>query len=165
MFIAMNRFRVKRGAEGPFEKVWLGRDSYLDRVPGFVAFHLLKGPEAEDHTLYASHTVWKSKAAFEAWTKSEEFRAAHARRQRCDRATLSGASQIRGLRGTTDGNSQGGGCVTRFRPLRLASAIARSSSRVDIKHDRNCNFSAEQNDHHNQGRGPASPLSKQKSAT
>ena len=41
--------------------------------------HLLKGPEAEDHTLYASHTVWQSKAAFEAWTKLEEFRAAHAR--------------------------------------------------------------------------------------
>ena len=36
-------------------------------------------PEAEDHTLYSSHTVWQSKAAFEAWTKSEEFRAAHAR--------------------------------------------------------------------------------------
>jgi heme-degrading monooxygenase HmoA len=79
MFIAMNRFRVQRGAEGAFEKVWVSRDSYLDRVPGFVEFHLLKGPEAEDHTLYASHTVWKSKADFEAWTKSEEFRAAHAR--------------------------------------------------------------------------------------
>src|SRR5271155_4576957 len=79
MFIAMNRFRVKRGAEAAFEKVWLNRDSYLDRVPGFVEFHLLKGPEAEDHTLYASHTVWQSKAAFEGWTKSEEFRAAHAR--------------------------------------------------------------------------------------
>ena len=26
---------------------------YLDRVPGFVEFHLLKGPEGEDHTLYA----------------------------------------------------------------------------------------------------------------
>jgi heme-degrading monooxygenase HmoA len=38
-----------------------------------------KGPEAEDHTLYASHPMWQSKAAFEAWTKSEEFRAAHAR--------------------------------------------------------------------------------------
>jgi len=76
MFIAMNRFRVKRGAEEAFEKVWLSRDSYLDRVPGFVEFHLLKGPEAEDHTLYSSHTVWQSKAAFEAWTKSEEFRAA-----------------------------------------------------------------------------------------
>jgi hypothetical protein len=32
-------------------------DSHLDEVPGFVEFHLLKGPEAEDHTLYASHTV------------------------------------------------------------------------------------------------------------
>ena len=61
MFIAMNRFRVKRGAEGAFEKVWVSRDSYLDRVPGFVEFHLLKGPEAEDHTLYASHTVWRAK--------------------------------------------------------------------------------------------------------
>src|ERR1700760_2147889 len=79
MFIAMNRFRVKRGAEGVFEKVWLSRDSYLDQVPGFVEFHLLKGPEGEDHTLYASHTVWANHAAFEAWTKSEAFRAAHAR--------------------------------------------------------------------------------------
>ena len=77
MFIAMNRFRVKRGAEDAFEKVWLNRDSYLERVSGFVEFHLLKGPETEDHTLYASHTVWQSEAAFEAWTKSEEFRAAH----------------------------------------------------------------------------------------
>jgi heme-degrading monooxygenase HmoA len=55
MFIAMNRFRVKKGSEVAFEKVWLGRDSYLDRIPGFLEFHLLKGPEAEDHTLYSSH--------------------------------------------------------------------------------------------------------------
>ena len=79
MFIAMNRFQVKKGSEGAFEQVWLSRDSYLDRMPGFVEFHLLKGPEAEDHTLYSSHTVWQSKAAFEAWTRSEEFRIAHAR--------------------------------------------------------------------------------------
>jgi len=79
MFIAMNRFKVKKGSEEAFENVWLGRDSYLDRMPGFVEFHLLRGPEAEDHTLYSSHTVWESKAMFEAWTKSEEFRAAHAR--------------------------------------------------------------------------------------
>ena len=79
MFIAMNRFRVKRGSEDAFEKVWFTRESYLDRMAGFVEFHLLKGPEAEDHTLYATHTVWQSKADFEAWTKSDEFRAAHAR--------------------------------------------------------------------------------------
>lgn len=79
MFIAMNRFKVKKGSEESFEKVWRTRDSYLDRMQGFVEFHLLRGPEAEDHTLFASHTIWQSKAAFEAWTKSEEFRAAHAR--------------------------------------------------------------------------------------
>jgi len=79
MFIAMNRFQVVKGREADFENVWSSRESYLDRMAGFVEFHLLKGPELEDHTLYASHTVWQSKAAFEAWTKSEEFRAAHAR--------------------------------------------------------------------------------------
>jgi heme-degrading monooxygenase HmoA len=79
MFIAMNRFRVAKGSEAAFEQVWLSRDSHLDKVPGFVEFHLLKGPEAEDHTLYASHTIWESRAVFEAWTRSEAFRAAHSR--------------------------------------------------------------------------------------
>ena len=65
MFIAMNRFRVKKGSEEAFEKVWLTRETHLDRVPGFVEFHLLKGPDGEDHTLYASHTIWQSKSAFE----------------------------------------------------------------------------------------------------
>jgi heme-degrading monooxygenase HmoA len=79
VFIAMNRFRVAKGSEEAFEQVWLSRDSHLDKVPGFVEFHLLKGPEAEDHTLYASHTVWEKRATFEAWTRSDAFRAAHSR--------------------------------------------------------------------------------------
>ena len=77
MYIAMNRFSVVKGSEAAFEGMWLGRESYLDRAPGFVEFHLLKGPEREDHVLYASHTVWRSYADFEAWTRSEAFRAAH----------------------------------------------------------------------------------------
>ena len=36
MFIAMNRFRVKKGSEEAFEKVWLSRDTQLAKVPGFV---------------------------------------------------------------------------------------------------------------------------------
>jgi heme-degrading monooxygenase HmoA len=79
MFIAMNRFRVAKGSETAFEQVWMSRDSHLEKVPGFVEFHLLKGPEAEDHRLYASHTIWESRATFEAWTRSEAFRAAHNR--------------------------------------------------------------------------------------
>jgi heme-degrading monooxygenase HmoA len=77
MFIAMNRFRVRKGSEQAFEQVWLSRDTHLQEVPGFVEFHLLKGAEGDDHTLYASHTIWQSRAAFEAWTRSEAFRAAH----------------------------------------------------------------------------------------
>ena len=79
MFIAMNRFRVRKGSEDAFEQVWLTRDTHLEKVPGFVEFRLLKGPQTEDYTLYASHSTWRSRAAFEAWTKSEAFRAAHAR--------------------------------------------------------------------------------------
>lgn len=77
MFIAMNRFQVARGQEQAFEELWASRDSFLAGVPGFVEFHLLRGPEAEDHTLFASHTIWASRSDFEAWTRSEAFRQAH----------------------------------------------------------------------------------------
>ncbi len=78
MFLAMNRFQIARGFEEGFEKIWRERESFLEEVPGFVSFALLKGGEFEDHTLYASHSVWASRAAFEAWTESENFRKAHA---------------------------------------------------------------------------------------
>lgn len=77
MFIAMNRFRVALGSETDFEQVWLSREVLLREVPGFEVFHLLRGPEHDDHVLYASHTIWNSKAAFEAWTRSDAFRQAH----------------------------------------------------------------------------------------
>ena len=78
MFIAMNRFSVKPGAEDAFETVWRTRESHLETVPGFLGFHLLRGPSADDHTLYATHTSWASRGAFEDWTRSEAFRKAHA---------------------------------------------------------------------------------------
>ena len=78
MFLAMNRFKIALGYEEGFEKVWKERDSYLDEVDGFVSFNLMKGVVTEDYVWYASHSVWQSKDAFEAWTKSEHFRKAHA---------------------------------------------------------------------------------------
>ncbi|MEM0953400.1 MAG: antibiotic biosynthesis monooxygenase [Pseudomonadota bacterium] len=78
MFIAMNRFKIAHGAEEGFERVWRERDSFLKEVPGFQSFALLKGPETEDHVLYASHSVWESQDAFKAWTESDHFRKAHA---------------------------------------------------------------------------------------
>lgn len=79
MFIAMNRFMVIKDSAEDFERVWLGRESQLDEMDGFVEFRLLRGPEAEDYILYASHTIWRSRAQFEAWTRSEQFRKAHGR--------------------------------------------------------------------------------------
>ena len=78
MFIAMNRFKIAPGSCDGFERVWRERESYLSDVPGFRSFHLLRGTVTEDHVLYASHTVWESRADFDAWTHSEHFRKAHA---------------------------------------------------------------------------------------
>ncbi len=78
MFLAMNRFEIALGFEEGFEKIWRERDSFLSEVPGFKQFNLLKGPVRDDHVLYASHSVWESKAAFDAWTQSDAFRKAHA---------------------------------------------------------------------------------------
>lgn len=74
LFITMNHFQVDpaRGAE--FEKVWRERESHLAAVPGFVRFALLRGDEPG---AYVSHASWESRAAFDAWTRSEPFRKAH----------------------------------------------------------------------------------------
>lgn len=78
MFIAMNRFKITPGFEEGFERVWRERESFLSEVPGFKSFSLLKGPIKEDHVLYASHSIWESREAFQAWTESQNFRKAHA---------------------------------------------------------------------------------------
>src|SRR5262245_14901519 len=94
----MNRFRIALGAEETFEKLWRERDSYLDGVPGFREFHLLRGPSNEECTLYASHTVWASREAFEAWTESESFRKAH-QQARAPAGTYLGQPNYAGFEG------------------------------------------------------------------
>jgi heme-degrading monooxygenase HmoA len=78
MFIAMNRFKIAKGREPEFTDIWRRRETYLDSVPGFKEFHLLQGPTTDEYTLFASHSVWSSRTAFEDWTRSEAFRKAHA---------------------------------------------------------------------------------------
>jgi heme-degrading monooxygenase HmoA len=77
MFIAMNRFRVVKGSEAEFEAIWTSRRTRLDEMPGFLAFRLLRGPQKDDHTLYASHSSWASRDDFLNWTRSEQFRDSH----------------------------------------------------------------------------------------
>ena len=44
---------------------------------GFCEFQLVRAHQEDDYTLYASHSIWDSRQAFENWTKSEAFRTAH----------------------------------------------------------------------------------------
>ena len=46
----------------------------LSQEPGFKKFALLKGPVTDAYVLYASHSVWECKGAFEYWTNSGSFR-------------------------------------------------------------------------------------------
>lgn len=96
MFIAMNRFRIARGREEVFEEMWRARDSHLDQVEGFREFHLLRGPSDDEATLFASHVVWDSRDAFQAWTESDAFRKAHAQ-ARAPEGTYLGPPQFEGF--------------------------------------------------------------------
>jgi heme-degrading monooxygenase HmoA len=96
MYIAMNRFRIALGREGDFETLWRDRERHLDDVPGFREFQLLRGPQDESCTLYASHTVWDSEQAFLDWTRSDAFKQAHAQ-ARAPRGTYLGHPQFEGF--------------------------------------------------------------------
>ncbi len=89
MFIAMNHFKVANGKEDEFERTWRERQSYLDGVPGFVEFALLKADAAGE---YISHSTWESRAAFVDWTNSEAFTQAH--RQSSMMGVLEGAPHV-----------------------------------------------------------------------
>lgn len=89
MFVAMNRFSVNPGKETAFEDQWRGRETFLDGVPGFVQFALLKSDEVGG---YISHTVWKDRQSFIDWTQSEAFAKGH--RQGSLAGVLQGAPEI-----------------------------------------------------------------------
>ena len=77
MFLAMNRFKITPGFEPGFEKTWQERNSVLSEIPGFKRFALLKGPVTNAYVLYASHSVWECKGAFEYWKNSANFSETH----------------------------------------------------------------------------------------
>jgi heme-degrading monooxygenase HmoA len=80
MFVAMNRFQINAGREADFEERWRSRESYLNQVPGFVEFSLLRNgaPNDDQTTEYISHSTWRSRADFDNWTNSESFTRGHA---------------------------------------------------------------------------------------
>ena len=94
-YVAMNRFRVSSGRQEEFETAWRDRETYLDEVEGIQGFALLRGAPAGGVTIYVSHSVWVSRAAFEAWTRSDAFAKAH-REARLPQGVLLGHPEFDG---------------------------------------------------------------------
>ena len=86
-----NRIPVAKGHENDFEDRFKRRVHLVDQSPGFirnevhrprpVKFSKEAGgfvPDKEKQGYYEVKTWWRSFADFEAWTKSDAFRQAHA---------------------------------------------------------------------------------------
>lgn len=74
MLMVMNRIAVAKGREQEFEKTFTERDRAVDHMPGFIDMQVLRPAEGN---LYVVLTRWKSREAFDAWTRSEAFISAH----------------------------------------------------------------------------------------
>jgi len=95
MFIAMNRFKVKSGSEEAFEKVWLGRETYLDGMPGFMEFHLAQGAGGRElHALFVAHRVGEQSRVPGVDDIRGVPKGACSRWKRDNRLALSGTSEV-----------------------------------------------------------------------
>lgn len=74
MIVVMNRITVTEGREADFEKTFTERDRAVDLMSGFIDLQVLRPTEGRT---YVVMTRWKSREAFDEWTQSEAFVAAH----------------------------------------------------------------------------------------
>ena len=75
MYIVMNRVMVKEPYRAEFIERFKKRKGQIDLQPGFVRMQVLEPEKAG--TPFVVLTEWESKAAFEQWVGSEDFREAH----------------------------------------------------------------------------------------
>ena len=92
MISVMNRIPVNPNHAVAFEKRFSDRAALVDGMDGFVAFRLMRPINPEDP--YIVMTFWESKAHFEAWTQSAEFKEGHARAGRLPQEAFLGHPKI-----------------------------------------------------------------------
>jgi len=86
-FVACNQFFVPPSNAVEFEQRWADRTTKLKECEGFVSFDLLRrdvkakghgiAPMGEEEPTYMSCTIWKDRAAFNAWKNGNAFKEAH----------------------------------------------------------------------------------------
>lgn len=75
MVTVANRIFVRPERAAAFEERFLHRPRQVEHQPGFIASHLLRPTrEGEPYVVLA---FWESRAAFEAWRTSPDFKHGH----------------------------------------------------------------------------------------
>ena len=92
MFTVMNRIPVKPEYAEQFEERFRNRAGLVDSMPGFIRNEVLR--PAQEGKPYIVLTYWQSKADFERWTESDEFKQGHARSGSLPREAFAGRNEL-----------------------------------------------------------------------
>ena len=76
MYIVTNRVPVAPDWRTAFEERFRQRAGQVEQQPGFVRMEVMR--PAGEGLPYLVQTAWQDRAAFDAWLKSDDFKAAHA---------------------------------------------------------------------------------------
>lgn len=92
MITVCNRIPVHPDHAAAFEARFQERLGLVDKMPGFVAYRLLR-PSKPEHP-YVVLTFWESEEQFRAWTSSPEFREQHRSERTLSSEAFTGPVQL-----------------------------------------------------------------------
>ncbi len=92
MFVVCNRIAINPDHTQAFEERFRTRAGLVDTMPGFVSFQLMRPTKADDS--YMVMVTWESKADYQAWMKSQQFKDGHARTGTLPEGTFLGPQSI-----------------------------------------------------------------------
>ncbi|MBO8140612.1 MAG: antibiotic biosynthesis monooxygenase [Firmicutes bacterium] len=92
MYVVMNRIPVQPEFAQAFEERFRSRAGEVDKMPGFIRNLVLRPDRPEDP--YVVLTMWESREAFEAWTRSDAFQKGHARSGTLPREAFRGPNKL-----------------------------------------------------------------------
>lgn len=101
MFVTMNRFTIVPEHWADFEERFKSRAGLVEGEPGFIRNAVLRPVEGccDQHIVM---TLWESREAFEAWTKSEAFRTAHMKAGQTPKEWFAAPTKLEAFEAVTD---------------------------------------------------------------
>ncbi len=104
MFVTMNRFTIDPAHWDDFENRFKQRAGLVDGEPGFIRNAVLR-PQENTSDQHIVMTLWESRQAFEAWTRSDSFRQAHAKTGQTPKEWFASPTRLEIFDAVTDSGS------------------------------------------------------------